>query len=601
MATFYYNTNSSESYFSQWERYIQNQAYFDDLRKSVGQQTKDFSSIVSRQTQEIDDMIKSASREQSAVIQQSTNAICGTLENGFGLLSDNLQEISYGIDGLNSELNEMASMLDWKLSLVIEQQRITNLLMGNIAFLLRIPDIQKERQYHIEQGIKFLKNAIFDNDFYNDSLTNLLKAEKIESTDFFALHRIGLIYMYSPKHLALEKAEDYFKKAAKYAVAESNVGASVTTNYLTGDIDRNLLAQSPTPDSIKIQAAEAYLFAGRSCYIQGKFSEAADLAGKGFSLVPQMIEAGFTQAKALAANNNESQAAIVLERVINTDRYYSLKTLSDLDLCPKSSIQNLLTKLQTESTDEARQLFLKCKQQQISGSNASDYLDKIESLINKNSYLTSKKAIDLIEKVRNWNYCEPQKNPNQTKYFNKIVEMIGIVNSLQYHKSGGTMIQGNPSFSFTSKITNETQWNFANNATAINVKTHGGNFKVYDFLANEKRFNDTLPKVVADLKTVVQQYMDENQHHLEYLENERRRADNANYAASVGEGIGGGLLGAGGGFVVGFILGFIVQIGYCVSNPKDYETIVPAIVLFSATIIGGLFGAIGSFNSRRKR
>ncbi len=608
MSTFYYNRFSDENYLSQWSKHIQNQSYVEDVTKSVmnssGKQTKDFSLIVSYQTKEISDTIKTATREQVAAIQQSTNVICGTFEDGFELLSDNLQEISYGIGGLRSELNDMASMLDWKLSLLIEQQRITNLLMGNIAVLLRIPDIQKERQYYIEQGIKFLKNAIFDSDFYEDSLTNLLKAEKIEPSDFFALHRIGLIYMYSPNHLALDKAEEYFKKAAKYAVAETNSGASVTTNYLTGDLNKNLSGQVPTNDSIKLQAAESYLFAGRSCYIQGKLNEATDYASKGFIIVPQMVEAGFTQAKALAANNNETQAAIVLEKVINTDRFYSLKTLSDLDLCPKPCIQSLLKKLQQESTEKASQLLHQCRQQQILGSNASDYLDIIERLVNKNTYLTSKKAIDLLEKDNNWNYCEPLINPNQAKSFNEILSMIGTVNTLQYYKSGGRMIAIQPSFvdEFTKRITSETQWHFPLNAMAYNTKSHSGNFKVYDFLQKERKYNDTLLGVLINLKATVQQFVDDNNKHLAYLEKVRINADNDNIAASVGVGLLGGLGGAGIGFVIGIVFALINEIGTCISTGtgvnagKNNGTI-----LLITMLIAGTIGAIIGYFSMRKK
>lgn len=608
MATFYYNRFSNENYLSQWSKHIQNQSYIEDVTKSVinssGKQTRDFSVIVSHQTKEMGDTIKTASREQVAAIQQSTNVICGTLETGFELLSDNLQEISYGIGDLRSELNDMASMLDWKLSLLIEQQRITNLLMGNIAVLLRIPDIQKERQYHIEQGIKFLKNAIFDTDFFEDSLTNLLKAEKIEPTDFFALHRIGLIYMYSPRHLSINKAEEYFKKAAKYAIAETNLGASVTTNYLTGNLNKNLSEQTPTNDSIRLQAAESYLFAGRSCYIQGKFIDAAEYASKGFSIVPQMVEAGFTQAKALAANNNETQAALVLERVINTDRFYSLKTLSDLDLCPKPSIQTLLKKLHKESTEKASQLLHQCREQQIRGSNASDYLDKIEKLVNKNTYLTSKKAIDLLEKNKSWNYCEPLINSNQAKSFNEIMSMVGTVKSLKYYKSGGSMIVINPSFweAFNKRTTNETQWNFPINATIGNIKSHEGNFKVYDFLQKERKYNDTLPSVVTNLRATVQQHVEDNKRHLDYLENERINADNANLASSVGTGFLGGLGGAGVGFLIGIVFALINEIGTCISTGTEKNAGKNNVFIIVITmIIAGIIGAIGGYGATRKK
>lgn len=615
MATFYFNHDSGESPESQWTRHIQNQAYLEvitkSFRNSTENQTRDFSAIISRQTNEINDTIQIASREQVSAIQQSTNAICGTLESGFELLSDNLQEISYGIGELRSELNDMASMLDWKLSLLVEQQRITNLLLGNISILLRIPDIQKERQYHIEQGIKFLKNAVFDNDFYDEALSNLLKAEKIEPTDFFALHRIGLIYMYSTKHLELNKAEEYFKKAAKYAVAESNIGASVSVNFLAGDVNRNLKEQIPSVDSIRLQAAESYLFAGRCCYIQGKLNEAAELARKGFILVPQLVEAGFTQAKALAANNNETQAAIVLEKVINTDRFYSLKVLSDLDLCPKTSIQLLLKKLQKEATEEATKILLKCKNLMISGSNATEYVEKIEHILNKNTYLTSKKSIDLLNQVRNWNYCEPFKNPQQIYYLNDIIGMINILNSLQYYKSGGNFNQMSGAFidEFISKANKETQWIFPFYSVIHNssnwenyIKGNSGSFSVVQFLGAEEKMNNDLPKIVDNLKKLLNQYVADNSQYLSYLEHLKKEENDANYGSAVGSGFLFGLGGMVTGFVVGFCLGLIVEIGSCISHgTEEGMNKYSGIIILTSIIIGGIIGAIGGFTSIRKK
>lgn len=615
MAQFYYNRFSNESRESQWSRHIQNQSYVEDVNKSfrdnTKQQTRDFSGIISQQTNEFNEAIRGASREQVLAIQESTNAVCGTLNAGFELLSDNLQDISYSIDDLRSEVNAMSSMLNWKLSLLIEYQRITNLLLGNIAVLLRIPDIQKERQYHIEQGIKFLKNAIFDTDFYEDSLGNLLKAEKIEPTDFFALHRIGLIYMYSPKHLELNKAEEYFKKAAKYAIAETNAGASITTNYLTGDLDKNLAEQKPTVESIKFQAAESYMFAGRSCYIQGRLNEAADYANKGFNLVPQMVEAGFTQAKALAANNNDAQAAIVLEKVINTDRFYSLKTLSDLDLCPKPSVQLVLKKLQKEATDNATNILHNCKEQMISGSNATDYLNKIERLINKNTYLTSKKAIDLFEKVKEWKFCEPFKNLNQANELTELVRAISLLNSLQYYKVDGSFKPMDDAFvdGHIKNINQATQWEFPfrtlikNNTNWVSViKSRGGNYNVADYVDIEKLLNDNLSKVASALKELVNIYSIDNEEHLKFLEDERRKADNVNLAKSIGVGTLKGFAGLIGGLVVGFCVGLVVEIASCISNGTEKGmNKYSGVIVISAMVIGSIIGYVSGFTDIRKK
>jgi tetratricopeptide (TPR) repeat protein len=512
MATFHYNRFSNENPLSQWKRYIQNQSYVTDLIDSSRQQTQDISRIMSRQTKDIGESIEGASKEQSFAIQQATDSICGTLESGFELLSDNLQDISYGIDGVKSELNAMASMLDWKLSILIEKQRITNLLLGNIAVLLRIPDIQKERQYHIEQGIKFLNNAFFDNGFYDDALNNLLKAEKIEPTDFFALHRIGLIYLYSSSHLDLNRAEEYFRKAAKYAVAETNAGAMVTTNYLRGNVYETLLSQTPTVNSIRLQAAEAYMFAGRCCYIQGKFSESADLSGKSFGMVPNMVEAGFTQAKALSADDKISEAAIVLEAVIETDRFYSIKVASDLDLGTKNEIKTLLENFRDVAITNVSKLLAQCKDKMIQESIARDEIAKIETLASRKSYLHSKKAIDLINTNSVRAFSEiflPDVNTSSTNHLNELkVELSGIANKVKY--PGFHTSKVNALFMFLSQ---NTQWNFPQILTIKDALDFGSGYRakclnssMETFIIQEREYFEKLDyskshimKVIAEI------------------------------------------------------------------------------------------------------
>jgi hypothetical protein len=75
--------------------------------------------------------------------------VCGTLDAGFSEVGQYLKEINCNVSELRGEITAMASMLDWKLSLLIEEQRLTNELLGNIAQLLRIPDSQKQRVYYI--------------------------------------------------------------------------------------------------------------------------------------------------------------------------------------------------------------------------------------------------------------------------------------------------------------------------------------------------------------------------------------------------------------------------------------------------------------------
>ena len=59
----------------------------------------------------------------------------------------------------------------------------------------------------------------------------------------------------------------------------------------------------------------------------------------------------------------------------------------------------------------------------------------------------------------------------------------------------------------------------------------------------ENKFNHDLPHVISSLNSLLQKASDENTQHLNYLENLREKADNANLNEAIGSGILGGLAG----------------------------------------------------------
>ena len=521
MAAFY--SDPKKDYSSEWSNYLQNSSYVGDITGALNYQSK-----------EIQNNVNQLSETQSGIVLDSIKAVCGTLESGFEMLSGELQDISFELGEIRSELNSMASMLDWKLSLMIDQQRISNMLMGNITILLRIPDIQKERQDYIEKGLKFFKNARFDDDLFANSRKYLLRAIEIEPEDFFVLHRLGLIYMYSSKFLDLAKAEAYFKRAAKYAIAEANNGSEISTNYLKGDISKGLVEQKTTIDSVRLQAAESYLFLSRCCYIQKKFDESANYAEKAFSLVPQLAEAGFSQAKALAANQKESQAAIVLEQVINVDRYYSLKTLSDPDLAAKKEVQALLLKFQLETTEKAYEIVEQCKQQIINNSIAKVELFKIIRLLQKNSYLSSAKALDLLAEVRSWNL----NSGIHTKLYQDIIFLLS----------------SNTISTELKQIVERYSWDKWQKLVSSNVC----NFDFLQFIKLERDYSNNASLLYTELKRqIVIIDAQRNEDHRKYEQREKINFA-LNYIPCF---IVGALMGAFSGAVIGIVIQIIFWIG----------------------------------------
>jgi len=377
MATFYYDHFSTENINSQWTKHLQTNAYIRDI-----------DGIIKMNRRELETTIQNSSSEQVKAIQQ----VCGKLDDGFAEVSYHLRSINSNISELRGEINEMAAMLDWKLSMLIEEQRLTNQLLIHIEKLLRIPDSQKQRVYFIEQGLKYLKNAMPEgcrSSFYTDALEAFKEAEKIERKDYITLQKIGLIYLYSEKYLNIPLAEEYYLKSAREALAESNAGGTTSSNnFIPSGYENDIFIKS---------SAEAYLYASRACYLQQKLSEAANYAEKAYHLIPNFIEAGFEQAKYLAANIHENEAVKVLETVITKDRFYAIKTLTDQDLSTKPAILKFLNTLKDTIILKATIQLEESKKNMVEGSKALNIINEITVNISKGSFLSGMKALDLLK------------------------------------------------------------------------------------------------------------------------------------------------------------------------------------------------------------
>lgn len=378
---FYYNRFSGISIEEQWITYYQNKEYI-----------KDINTIVSQNRRELQNSFSNATTEQTKAL----NNVCGSINDGFEMMGNHLRDINYNISSLRGEINEMASMLDWKLSVLIEEQRITNQLLEKVSKILKIPDSQKQRVYFIEKGLKYLRSAIPDgpeSEFFSDALESFLEAEKIERKDFITLNRIGQVHLYSKKYFDIKKSKEYFLKSAREASVEDYAGGT-TTSQMLNPIGQISLLYSDTP--FRAATAEAYLYASRACYLMQNLEEATQLAGKAYELIPDFLEAGFEQAKYLAANDKGKDAAGVLRTVIKKDRYFSLKTLSDPDLISKSEIVELLELFKDNAIYDANNLRSKCTKKVRPISLTHSLLGKVDKLISKKNFLSAMQAVDMF-------------------------------------------------------------------------------------------------------------------------------------------------------------------------------------------------------------
>jgi len=303
---------------------------------------------------------------------------------GAAIAADVERSISQGIGELNDsivgELSEISRMMDWRASMVVEQQRLTNEFLENIVELLRIPDVQKERQYRIRQGLKHFRNAAKDISLYTDSLENLLEAEKIEKTDYLVLHYIGLIYLYSSANIDLPKAEEYFRRAAKYASVESDPDSE---RFVCMLLDRSTHGDIQTENGIKRLTAEIFFQAAVSCYAQAKCDDVLKLTEQSMTSCADISEAFLLRAKAFISLHQVDAAATVIEDLINRDPKCFLVVSKTEDLITEEKISQLLTRMRDNAVSEARALLERCRQNGMT----ADTISNAEKQIAENAYV----------------------------------------------------------------------------------------------------------------------------------------------------------------------------------------------------------------------
>ena len=300
--------------------------------------------------------ISQSSKDQISAIKKLNN----TFQSGISLISDQLGLVSNQINVVSNKLNKVNDsllFLNRNMDILIEQQKLNNLLLENIGELLRVPDSEKERQLCIEKGLKHFVNASENLELYEDSLKYLLKSEEFADDDYFVLHRIGCIYLYAENFINPEKALKYFTRAAKYASVESNPKAIRLANILANN------SRSPNSTStsdlkiIKRFAAESFDKAAFSAYVIGNISLAIENAKKALECYPS-AEYYFNLSKYQIRHGDISDGIINLNSAIekNPTLHYAISQLCDLDLAGENKVHDLLEKLNNHTDEQINSL-----------------------------------------------------------------------------------------------------------------------------------------------------------------------------------------------------------------------------------------------------
>jgi tetratricopeptide (TPR) repeat protein len=206
---------------------------------------------------------------------------------------------------------------------------------------LRVPDSEKERQHCIELGIKFFVNASKDEDLFSDALEQLLKAESLMKQDYFVLHRIGCIYLYVEKYINPEKALDYFNRASKYALVESDSKAARLANVLTNNFKTVNSDLNNSGKTIGLLAADSFEKAAFAAYVLGRFSDAVIYQSKALKFNDN-TKNRFLLAKYQVRSGETTDGVNNLDKCVDDDPVYSVATFKEIDLINEPEVLHLL-------------------------------------------------------------------------------------------------------------------------------------------------------------------------------------------------------------------------------------------------------------------
>jgi len=338
--------------------------------------------------------------------------LTSSLEKGFTQMEIGLGKANQQLSNINSNLSGIGNSITKGLSdiragqihtqellesfrkqvgksfeLVIQKIELSNIYLSAIYQEMKIPEFQRERRYYMEQGIKYIKIAIKENDklYYEDAVNAFQKAIEISPDDYFSWFYLGYIYLNSTYFLDINKAKESFEHYIHYVRPEIESSKQTRLIY---------------------QLDSVYLYMAEISYIKGELDDAVEWTNRCVATNEKVI---FLKAKYLSASCDNSHkcymAAQLLKEIINKNPFLSLQVLEDADLINNDSVITMLNLLKNEAVSRAKSMVnvIKAKCMEYDGfSQAFTEVLRIEKDLQSETYLEACEAINNLNKRSNW-------------------------------------------------------------------------------------------------------------------------------------------------------------------------------------------------------
>lgn len=257
------------------------------------------------------------------------NTMNKNMMTGFNTLNQNMNAMNKnmmsGFDALEAGMYVLSSNIAQAASVIRFSLRQMHGTLKLILDELRIPESQRERRYHIEEGMKYFSKGMKSGDclYFEDALEEFSKATSIERKDFFSWYYIGMIHLYSKEHLDIDKAFSAFDRYLHYADAL---------------VERHNLFD------------EALMMKAECCYLKQDSDYAYKLIEE---LIPVNDKAALRAMKYLSVSaGTKKQAVEILRQLMKKNPYIVMQVLEDYDILSNDNITSFLKEYKENTKKE---------------------------------------------------------------------------------------------------------------------------------------------------------------------------------------------------------------------------------------------------------
>lgn len=288
------------------------------------------------------ELLRDAVDDFNESLSEQYEQLNGSLEG----IGEHLEDISADLNHISNELSNISGILDWGFGQVIENQRLTLLVLTTMEDLLRVSDNEKERVMRIKRGIAKQQEAFYSPKLYRNAISYYEEALEFFKEDPFVLTRLGIIYLSAVGEVDFEKAAMYLERAVAYVLplyySKRNLDDSAIYDDTSGLLAPMLFK------NLRQQAAITLFHAARAKLLLGDPLQARDDLTEALQIAPEFNEAQYLLIKVTLLAGNPAELPKLINGLLTTSPYYYFKFRRDQFFVPYPVIGEQVEKYRLE-------------------------------------------------------------------------------------------------------------------------------------------------------------------------------------------------------------------------------------------------------------